>query len=836
MNFEEEEALTVADATVFDKKGRHLTDVEAAILGGAWQGKTYKEIAKTFRYSEGYLRRDVGPKLWRLLSEALGEEVSKGDFREALKRRWRNSHSSGTFGRYEATSLKQSAEVPSPSTQEERKELITNQDGMEIVTTKVVEQRNGWVSTIDLQELPCIPQSPPETQETLAVGTLETSLNIPSTSLRSRLYHNLPTNHTNLVGRHKQIDQLLTLLSFNHDTHLISIEGIISGVGKTALVLEVAHRCLEASCLAEVTPNVPTFDAIIFTSAKQRHLIGIDILQRHRRERTLYDIFKVIFRTLEGPDVIPANFNDQLEWIQRSLAYLRTLLIVDNLETIEDQEDVISFLHELPPTVKVVITTRIRTALGVPIHLECLPPDDSQHLIQHLIQEQRVQLNREQFQAFYQRTGGLPIAIIYIIGQMSVYGLPVDAAPDRLTTGDFAHYCFGELVQPLRGQPAHRLLMALALFTKSASMEAIAQVALAAEPIDGLAQLYKLRLVIQQDGWYNLNHSLTREYALAELKAHPEFEWEVRERWINWYLRFSELYAGQDWKEWHDQYEHLEQEWENLRSVVEWCIKQNRYEDFRKFWQYIKGFTHLFGYWNERLIWMEWLISSAEQHQDQPTLAEALYHRGWTLILMGKPDQLNEAGSVLAQAWNLRQYQGLIFQLDLAITAAVVHIRQQQLVEARDWLNESKNLLNQGQIEQAKHQRYSIRIDYYEAEIWFKTGDYEKAKTLYNQALELSKIAGWKQVEVYALNWLADIAIEQRNLDEAERLLNLSQPIALDRMDRRSIAFHKCSWAKLEKLRGNTTESQRWATEAKDWFERLGMLSEVKQMQSWLEA
>lgn len=710
-------------------------------------------------------------------------------------------------------------------------------NNMEIFTTKVLEQCNGKVSTIDLQELSRIPQSPPETLEMFAVESLETSVNIPSTSPRSRLYHNLPPRyHTNLVGRQKQIDQLLTLLSFNHNTHLISIEGII-GVGTTALVLEAAHRCLEASCNAEATPNFPTFDAIIFTSAKQQHLIGIDILQRHRRERTLYDIFKVIFRTLEGPDVIPANFNDQLEWIQRSLAYLRTLLIVDNLETIEDQEDVISFLHELPPTVKVVITTCIRTALGVPIHLECLPPDDSQHLIQHQIQEQRVQLNPEQFQALYQRTGGLPIAIIYTIGQMSVYGLPLNAVPAGLTTGDGAHYCFGELVQPLRGQPAYRLLMALALFTKSASIEAIAQVALAgANPIGGLAQLYKLRLVIQQDGWYNLNHSLTREYVLAELNAHPEFEREVRERWINWYLRFSELHAGQDWKEWHDQYEHLEQEWENLRSVIEWCIQQYRYEDFRKFWQYIKGFTHLFGYWNERLIWMEWLISSAEQRQDQPTLAEALYHRSWTLILMGKPEQLSEAGKVLAQAWKLRQYQDLIFQLDLAITAAVVHIRQQQLVEARDWLNESKNLLDHGQIEQAKHQRYLIRIDYYEAESWFKTGDYEKAKTLYNQALELSKIAQWKQVEVYALNWLADIAIEQGNLDEAERLLNLSHPIALDRLDRRSIAFNKCSWAKLQKLRGNTTESQRWATEAKDWFERLGMLSEVKQMLSWLEA
>lgn len=83
-----EQALEVANAAVFVLFGRYLTDVETAILMGAWQSQTYEQIAETSGYSISYVTRDVGPKLWKLLSQALGEAVSKTNFQAALERQW----------------------------------------------------------------------------------------------------------------------------------------------------------------------------------------------------------------------------------------------------------------------------------------------------------------------------------------------------------------------------------------------------------------------------------------------------------------------------------------------------------------------------------------------------------------------------------------------------------------------------------------------------------------------------------------------------------------------------------------------------------------------------
>ncbi len=85
-NFSFEEAIEVADAAVFANKGRHLTDVEMIILRGSWQNQTYPEMAENSDYAANYLQRTAGPKLWGLLSEVLGEEVKKTNFRTALER------------------------------------------------------------------------------------------------------------------------------------------------------------------------------------------------------------------------------------------------------------------------------------------------------------------------------------------------------------------------------------------------------------------------------------------------------------------------------------------------------------------------------------------------------------------------------------------------------------------------------------------------------------------------------------------------------------------------------------------------------------------------------
>jgi len=82
-----EVAIKIADTAVFIKTERHLKDIEVAILRGAWQGQNYEEIAEVYGYSAKYLKQDIGPKLWQLLSEALGEKVSKTNFQAALERR-----------------------------------------------------------------------------------------------------------------------------------------------------------------------------------------------------------------------------------------------------------------------------------------------------------------------------------------------------------------------------------------------------------------------------------------------------------------------------------------------------------------------------------------------------------------------------------------------------------------------------------------------------------------------------------------------------------------------------------------------------------------------------
>ncbi|MCC3470155.1 MAG: NACHT domain-containing protein [Microcoleus sp. PH2017_06_SFM_O_A] len=79
------EVLKMADEIVFAKTGKHLDDLQEAILRGTIQGEKYTKIADEIHCNESYVR-DVGSKLWQILSEELGEDVSKTNFRSAIQR------------------------------------------------------------------------------------------------------------------------------------------------------------------------------------------------------------------------------------------------------------------------------------------------------------------------------------------------------------------------------------------------------------------------------------------------------------------------------------------------------------------------------------------------------------------------------------------------------------------------------------------------------------------------------------------------------------------------------------------------------------------------------
>jgi len=77
--------LIFADDLVFTKTGKHLDDVQNAVLRGAWKGNTYTKIADESGYSDGHLR-DVASELWKILSDLLGEDINKSNFRSAMER------------------------------------------------------------------------------------------------------------------------------------------------------------------------------------------------------------------------------------------------------------------------------------------------------------------------------------------------------------------------------------------------------------------------------------------------------------------------------------------------------------------------------------------------------------------------------------------------------------------------------------------------------------------------------------------------------------------------------------------------------------------------------
>lgn len=81
-----EDALAIVNAAMQTLLGRQLSDIETLIFEGSWQSKTYPQIADGAGYSINYLTTDVGPKFWKVLSQALGEPVNKKNFKAAIRR------------------------------------------------------------------------------------------------------------------------------------------------------------------------------------------------------------------------------------------------------------------------------------------------------------------------------------------------------------------------------------------------------------------------------------------------------------------------------------------------------------------------------------------------------------------------------------------------------------------------------------------------------------------------------------------------------------------------------------------------------------------------------
>ncbi|RCJ18466.1 serine/threonine-protein kinase pkn1 [Nostoc minutum NIES-26] len=82
--------LDVVEGMVFTQTEEHLSSVQLKVLKETLAGRTYGEIAESITGkggSQSYLENNIGPNLWKILSEVLGEQVTKRNVKEVLEQR-----------------------------------------------------------------------------------------------------------------------------------------------------------------------------------------------------------------------------------------------------------------------------------------------------------------------------------------------------------------------------------------------------------------------------------------------------------------------------------------------------------------------------------------------------------------------------------------------------------------------------------------------------------------------------------------------------------------------------------------------------------------------------
>ena len=80
-----QKVLQFVDELVFAKTGRHLDNLQVAILKGVLNNQKYAEIAEEYCCTQGHVR-DASYELWQILSGAVGEDLNKSNFRATVER------------------------------------------------------------------------------------------------------------------------------------------------------------------------------------------------------------------------------------------------------------------------------------------------------------------------------------------------------------------------------------------------------------------------------------------------------------------------------------------------------------------------------------------------------------------------------------------------------------------------------------------------------------------------------------------------------------------------------------------------------------------------------
>ncbi len=127
---DDEAVLVWLDTVIPSKTGEQLSELDKIILQQVWLGRKYLEIADFYGCTEGHAK-DVGSRLWKLLSKVMRQKITKSNCRRVLEKCFRKAGSiSGLFD-YQITEnlTPQPPSLPGNGENENLKPLCDTQKG-----------------------------------------------------------------------------------------------------------------------------------------------------------------------------------------------------------------------------------------------------------------------------------------------------------------------------------------------------------------------------------------------------------------------------------------------------------------------------------------------------------------------------------------------------------------------------------------------------------------------------------------------------------------------------------------------------------------------------------
>jgi len=665
------------------------------------------------------------------------------------------------------------------------------------------------------------------------IAELEARLRSPSSRSAEGPRHNLPSrDYEQFIGRQQELAEVRRLLGPKSRAFVITVDGI-GGIGKSALVLESAYAFVDQY---KDLPESERFEAIVWVSAKRTYLTASGIRERRQVFRTIEDVFAAIARVLDYPAITRARPEEQRTLAEQVLREQRTLLLLDNLETVDDEE-LLDFLHELPEPTKALITTRHRIDVARPVRLSDMNRDDALLLIAQEAARKNVTITPQQQEELWQRTGGLPLAVVWSIGLMSV-GHGIDAVLRQLSVGqnDLASFCFAETVARIRGRNAERLLLALALFERSVSREMLGEVAGLGDDIvgrdDGLAELLQISLINQRADRFKLL-PLTHNFARQMLRQQPQLDRDLRERWISQLSALARPYATVH----HIQPSPLPlvKDGRHLVGLAQWARQAERADIYLAILPAVLYYTDTIGDWTELLSFAKDGIEQAAllgRAQETPRIYCTI---AWVYSQQGHHDKAEQAlNTGLAIA---RQSSSQIWEIESLSRLAQTVRRRGDLTGAEAYCDQAYALTHTLDGALLVYERADI--EYERGKIARDRGDWAGARQRFQAAHAVFNTEDASPSFNVERAWsvvgnLAYTLSQQNDTTEAVRLFRQSLEFFRQFGSRGYTATLLVRLAELEARSSMRSEALAHAHEALDLSRKLGMVQELAQAEALL--